>query len=192
VAAACPVAVALWLTASRGAVLAALAGSVALVALRRGRGRELLCAAVALAAVGALVLTLVGSPRATLGDRAAYWDVAVEGAAAHPVLGSGAGSFDDYWLEHRPIPTNVRDAHSLYLETAAELGVVGLVLLLVALVAPLTALARARDARAVSAAAAAYAAFLVHAGLDWDWEMPVTTVAGLACGAAVLVGARRG
>ncbi len=31
---------------------------------------------------------------------------------------------------------------------------------------------------------AAYTAFLVHAGLDWDWEMPAVVVAGLSCGAA--------
>jgi hypothetical protein len=28
-------------------------------------------------------------------------------------------------------------------------------------------------------------AFLVHAGLDWDWELPAVVVAGLACGAVV-------
>jgi hypothetical protein len=37
-----------------------------------------------------------------------------------------------------------------------------------------------------SAAAAAYAAFVVHAGLDWDWQMPAVTVAALVCGACVL------
>ena len=45
-------------------------------------------------------------------------------------------------------------------------------------------------ARLVAPAAAAYSAFLVHAGLDWDWEMPVTTLAGLACGAALLASGR--
>ena len=34
------------------------------------------------------------------------------------------------------------------------------------------------------AAAAAYSAFLFHAGVDWDWEMPVVVVAALACAAA--------
>jgi len=36
------------------------------------------------------------------------------------------------------------------------------------------------------AAAAAYAAFLVHAGLDWDWEMPVVVVAALSCAGALV------
>jgi hypothetical protein len=38
------------------------------------------------------------------------------------------------------------------------------------------------------AAAAAYVAFLVHAGLDWDWEMPVVVVAALSCAAALVTG----
>jgi hypothetical protein len=35
------------------------------------------------------------------------------------------------------------------------------------------------------AAVGAYAAFLVHAGLDWDWELPAVVVAGLCCAGAV-------
>jgi hypothetical protein len=31
---------------------------------------------------------------------------------------------------------------------------------------------------------------LVHAGVDWDWEMPVVTLAALYCGGAMLVAAR--
>jgi branched-subunit amino acid ABC-type transport system permease component len=37
----------------------------------------------------------------------------------------------------------------------------------------------------VSTAVGAYVAFLVHAGLDWDWEMPAVVVAALCCAAAV-------
>jgi hypothetical protein len=36
-------------------------------------------------------------------------------------------------------------------------------------------------------AAGGAATFLVHAGLDWDWEMPAVVVAGVACLAAVLL-----
>ena len=31
---------------------------------------------------------------------------------------------------------------------------------------------------------------LVHAGIDWDWEMPAVTLAGLLCGVSILVVAR--
>lgn len=184
-AAAATCAVALVLTSSRGAWLSTAVG-LAILAMFRYR-RPALTAAIASAGT---VLSLLAAPHVSLGDRPAYWNVALADASEHVALGSGAGSFDDYWLEHRPIPAYVRDAHHLYLETVAELGLVGLALLVVALGAPLVAAARARNRRPVAAAAAAYIAFLVHAGLDWDWEMPVTTFAGLACGATLLVAAR--
>lgn len=178
-------AVALVLTSSRGAWLAAFVGLAVLAACRWRRPVPL-----ASLAVAGAVLALLTASRVSLGDRPAYWNVALADASEHVVLGSGAGSFDDYWLEHRPIPAFVRDAHNLYLETFAELGLIGLALLLVALGAPLAAAVRTRERKIVATAAAAYSVFLVHAGLDWDWEMPVTTLAGLACGAALLVSAR--
>ena len=184
-AAAATCAAALVLTSSRGAWLSALAGLGVLAAMRCRRPRVV----AAIAGTG-VVLLLLTAPYVSLGDRPAYWRVALADASEHVVVGSGAGSFDDYWLEHRSIPAYVRDAHSLYLETAAELGIVGLALLLSALGAPLAAAARARKRKIVATAAGGYATFLVHAGLDWDWEMPVTTIAGLACGAALLVAAR--
>jgi hypothetical protein len=101
-----------------------------------------------------------------------------------PLLGSGAGSFERWWLEERPTAFGARDAHNLYLETLAELGPVGLALLAVALAPPLL------GARALPVAAGGYAAFLVHAGLDWDWEMPVAVVPALACGIALCAQAR--
>ena len=78
-----------------------------------------------------------------------------------------------------------------YLETVAEVGIVGAMLLLAALAPPLLAARHGRDRQLVAVAAGGFAAFLVHAGLDWDWEMPVTTLAGLACAAALLAAARR-
>ena len=182
VAAAALSAIALALTSSRGALLALTVGLGILAVPRWPR-------AIAVVAI-VTTATLLAVSQVSLGDRPAYWEVAVTDASEHVVLGSGAGSFDDYWLEQRPIPAFVRDAHSLYLETVAELGVVGLALLLCALGAPLVAALQARGVPGVTTAAAAYAVFLVHAGLDWDWEMPVTTLAGLACGAAVLVSRR--
>ena len=56
--------------------------------------------------------------------------VAWEMARDEPLLGTGAGSFEAHWLRERPISFPARDAHNLYLETLAELGLIGLALLL--------------------------------------------------------------
>jgi len=40
------------------------------------------------------------------------------------------------------------------------------------------------------AAAAPYAAFLVHAGIDWDWELAAVTVAAIAAACGLLLLAR--
>ena len=54
------------------------------------------------------------------------WESALDDARAHPAFGSGAGTFERWWLEHRDVPLKVRDAHSLYVEMLAELGPIGL------------------------------------------------------------------
>jgi hypothetical protein len=134
-------------------------------------------------------------PRARLftiqgNQREAYWAVALGELRAHPLAGSGAGTFDVYWARNRPNTSYVHDAHSLYLETLGELGVVGFLLLLGTLLVPLVAAVRVRRRPLVAAAAAAYAAFAFHAGVDWDWELPAVTLLGLLAGAAVLAAAR--
>ena len=105
------------------------------------------------------------------------------------MLGTGAGTFAIYWVDsgEEIAHAGALDAHSLYLETLAELGPVGLTLLAVMLLAPLAAAIGRRTSPYVPAAAGAYVAFLVHAGLDWDWEMPAVVVAALACAAALLL-----
>ena len=179
---------ALALTSSRGAWLATLAGLLVLAGLRASkRGLLGLGLAVTLACVA---IAAFAAPSVSMGDRPAYWKAAAAEASAHPFVGSGAGSFDDFWLDHRTIGAFVQDAHSLYLETAAELGLVGLALLGCTLLVPLSTAITRRRQPLVPVAAAAYLTFLVHAGLDWDWEMPATTLAGLAC-AAVLIGNAR-
>ena len=102
------------------------------------------------------------------------WRVGRDTFTAEPLHGAGAGTFQLAWERERPVTERVVDGHSLYLETAAELGVVGLVLLLLTLAGLLAGAARGlrgpeRHARAALLAAAV--ALLLHAGIDWDWEM---------------------
>jgi O-antigen ligase len=124
-------------------------------------------------------------------SRVDYWRVAWRDAAAHPWLGSGAGTFELRWTRDRPLNVGVLDAHNLYLETLAELGPFGLGLLCAFLAAPLVALRRARALPLGPAAAGAYVAFLVDAGLDWHWELPTVTATALSCAVVVVVSARR-
>jgi hypothetical protein len=123
--------------------------------------------------------------------RLPQWRVAIREFEQHPWLGSGAGTYELFWDHNRPFVGQIRDAHNLYIETLGELGFVGLALLVVALAPPLLAAVRARNRALVAPACGAYVAYLAHAIVDWDWELPAVTLAALACGAAVLVAARR-
>ena len=130
-------------------------------------------------------------------NRYAYWRVALRGFADAPLRGHGAGSFRVLWLRHRTVAEGVRDAHSLELETAAELGLAGVVLLVALLggVARCGIVAARRDAAVVAGPLAALAAWTAHSALDWDWEMPALTLvavvlAGLVVARADPTGAR--
>lgn len=123
-------------------------------------------------------------------NRGHYWRVSLRAFERHPLNGVGSGSFAAVWARERGKDQPALDAHSIYLETLAELGLVGALLLLAFI--GTTAAGVARAARAapgdalVGAAAAVLAAFAVHAGLDWDWEMPAVSLIPLILAAAVL------
>jgi O-antigen ligase len=120
------------------------------------------------------------------------WTSAVDEWETKPVFGRGAGSYQSWWMEHASLPLFVRDAHSLWLETLAELGVVGLLLLVIAVgTGFLAAIARmgrlGQDRPLVAAMAGVLAAFVVAAGIDWMWELSIVgLVAVVALG--ILVG----
>jgi len=118
--------------------------------------------------------------------RSDYWRVARTMVEEDPLLGAGAGSFEAHWFRERAVAFHARDAHNLYLETLAELGPVGLALLLGTLALPLLALPSARRFAYAPAAVGAFAAYLVHAGVDWDWEVPAVTVPAIFCAAVLL------
>jgi O-Antigen ligase len=117
--------------------------------------------------------------------RVLFWKAAWHDFLAHPVIGSGGGTYARYWIEHRPVHIHVRNAHSVFLETMAELGVVGLVLIVAALAAPLWDGLRVLGHGLAAALVAAYAAFLVQVAADWTWQLPAVILAALACGAAM-------
>jgi O-antigen ligase len=210
-----PLLAGLYSTYSRGALAAAALGFVTLALLapeaaplwarvgRRWRAAVGWGAVVLLAAALVAVAVDRASPPARgataerfadLGsNRADYWRVAVDGFAGAPLHGVGAAGFRVEWLRERDVLEGAVDAHSLYLETAVELGLVGL-LLLGGLVGGVAACARrlARDDVALAAGpCAALATLALHAGIDWDWELPALTLVGLLLAGAVVANASR-
>jgi hypothetical protein len=121
-------------------------------------------------------------------NRYRYWEVAISSWADKPIAGLGSGGFQVEWLQQRDRVDKSGDAHSLYLETLAELGVIGFVFLMIFLGGTAAAVVRLhrRAPGAATALAGGLAAWAVHAGLDWDWEMPAVTLPALILGAAAV------
>jgi O-antigen ligase len=172
------------------AVVVGFAGLAAACALLRPHVRPGRRVAVRAAQGGALAVSAaLAAAAAHAGDRAHYWRAAVHGIEHNWLLGSGAGTFDEVWFRYRDVGRVVRDAHSLYLESFTELGVVGLLLIVIVLSIPLVARGGSREP-VLAAARGAYCAFLVHAAFEWDWEMPIVTLPALALAIALLLSRR--
>jgi O-antigen ligase len=175
-------------------VLTVVAGFGGLL-LRRAYSRRATVAAATIGAASVVALAtfvaVSGRTPDAGGPRSDYWHVAWHEFRTRPLAGTGAGTFGTFWRRHG-VAAGAQDAHNLYLETLAELGIVGLALVAAAFLPPLLAFPGARRDPLAPALLAAYAAYLVHALVDWDWEMPVVTVTALACGAGLLVAPRDG
>src|SRR5262249_37565058 len=114
--------------------LAAAASAAAALALARrirtraphNLRRAILVVIVVLALGGAAAVAHTGATE----PRRSYYSVAWHDYTAHPLLGSGAGTYGFAWARSgKPLEFGgALDAHSLYLETLAELGPIGLVL----------------------------------------------------------------
>jgi O-antigen ligase len=121
-------------------------------------------------------------------NRYAYWRVAWRAFKAEPVHGVGGGGWAVYWLRYRPIDSGAQDAHSLYVQTAAELGVIGLALLAALFTGVVLAARRAwRFAPAVAAGPiAGLVVWASHVTVDWDWEMPAVTLLAIGLAGTLL------
>ena len=122
-------------------------------------------------------------------NRYEYWRVGLAAFADHPSAASAPGGFRVRWLQERKVREAVRDVHSLELEQLVELGLVGLLALAAFLAGVLLAARTAlrRDPAAAAGAAAAALVWLLHASIDWDWQLPAVTLPALA-----LAGSARG
>jgi hypothetical protein len=128
------------------------------------------------------------------GYRYDYWRVAWLEFKDSPLRGQGAGNYDDLYFVERRTSEDIRQPHSLEMQTLAELGLVGMLFLLLFVGAVLAGLWR-QSRRAVQlperrmvavAAGGAFVAWLAHTSVDWLHNIPGVTGVAL-CAAAALV-----
>jgi len=120
----------------------------------------------------------------TSNGRWQFWSAAVDAFESAPAGGVGEGGYEDYWARHADIPIFVRNAHSLPLQQAAELGSAGVLLFLGFLAAVVVAAwAKLREGRSTGAGVlvAVIAAAAVGAAIDWTWEIPASFAPAVAC-----------
>ncbi len=151
----------LFLTHSRGAIVAGLLCGLGWVvsAVVWWRGERLRAWArrrwsglVVAGWVGVLALVLAtvalgmtrGLPGASLAYRWFYWTGAMRMVAAHPWTGVGAGNFDRHYVRYKPVeaPEEVKNPHNYLVTMAAEWGVGGLVSAVLLLVCVSIAISR--------------------------------------------------
>jgi O-Antigen ligase len=202
------------LMVAAGLVQARLAGAEergAVVTGKLGVAPRLPAVAAAAAAVGlaALVLGGLGERRgaddqserrglARLGSvesrRYDYWRVGVDAYAGMPLRGVGPGGFRVAWLRERPVREGALEVHSLPLEMLVELGIPGL--LGFALFTGGVAVAGRRALRTDPVLApgpcAVCAVWLLHATIDWDWQLPAVTLPAMLVAAALVAGSETG
>ena len=126
--------------------------------------------------------------------RTDLWRVALHGFSASPLHGYGAGMYQTVWDRNRPDFLYTINAHGLYFQAMAELGIPGIALLVVLVGGVLVGLAtraRASQRSIYGALLAAGVVWALHAGVDWDWEMPVVTLSFFAA-AGVALSPRKG
>lgn len=129
-------------------------------------------------------------------SRYALWKSAIAENGTAPLIGTGSGTFEFWWDRDAAGTEAVHDAHSFYLQTLGELGIVGLAILLGFVAAILgfgtreVVRSAAGQRSQLAAALAGCAAFFLSAAVDWTWQVPVIPVAALLLG-STLVMARR-
>lgn len=109
------------------------------------------------------------------------WSAAGDEWQQHPVIGNGAGSFAEWWTQHGSTSVSIKDAHSLYLETLGELGLIGFLILASifvtgASVAVRRSLVTSEKRVTIAALTAVFCAYSFEASVDWMWELTVVSL----------------
>lgn len=120
------------------------------------------------------------------------WQSALDQNASAPLVGEGSGTYE-YWHNRGGGDDGfVRDAHSLYLETLGELGVVGFILLVsfigLVLVGGILAVTRSssRVRPQLAASLASLVVVAVASTADWVWELAVLPMVFLLLAGTIL------
>jgi Tfp pilus assembly protein PilF len=120
------------------------------------------------------------------GNRYDYWRIALREFADQPAVGVGAGNYSRGYFLQRRTTEDIRQPHSIELQTLAELGVLGagaLGLFLLAVAGGWWRRAAAPrvgpgDRALLVAAGGVFTAWLAHSSVDWSHLVPGAT--GLA------------
>ncbi len=123
-------------------------------------------------------------------NRYDVWRVALIEFKQHPLFGIGTDNFAVPYLERRRSSEQPDYPHSLPIRLLSQTGLLGTAIFAVFLVSALVAALRreASPERGVAVAAVvAFVAWMLHASVDWLWELPATgltalTLLGLAVG----------
>jgi hypothetical protein len=134
----------------------------------------------------------------TSSSRGRYWRNAEHVFAAHPLGGTGAGTFGTARLRYRKDVLVARHAHGFFAQTMSDLGSAGLAVVLAFTAAWLAAVFRTTggrlrfwrpraggtvpwDAERVGVTALALSAlvFGLHSAIDWTWFVPGCAVMGI-------------
>jgi hypothetical protein len=125
-----------------------------------------------------------------------WWQEAWNSWRDHPVLGTGAGTFD---LTHRKLRvdgTVATEPHNLPLQFLSETGIFGFILFLGIALAGAGALVETlrrlegEDRLAAAALAVGLFAYVVHGVVDFDWDFVAVTAPGVAVLGVLLAAGR--
>jgi hypothetical protein len=123
-----------------------------------------------------------------------FWESSIDASETATFKGIGPGTFEFWWARHATYNGYVRNAHSLYLESLAELGIVGL-LLIGGFVFAVLGIGTVRSLRAppeqrmaIATATAGAAGFAMAAALDWVWQLGALTAAFMLLAAVAVSG----
>lgn len=138
--------------------------------------------------IGARATSVANTADYSIQGRLHFWRAGLAIFVDHPVFGTGPGTFGSVHAAYqRDVRYYARDAHSLYIQVMAEMGVVGLAGLVVLLATVGNAWLRAlrvawagEEYPLIAGLGLGLLAFFLHSALDMDWMFPANPAMAFA------------